>query len=101
MKNVLSLNDIVGKGYKAFWSFKGRYRVCKDSRARKKSKTTALNFIYRIMKYPQANLLVVRKGFGTLKDSCYTELKWVIHRLNVDSLFECAQYGRNLIGESP
>ena len=89
MKKVLSLNDIVGKGYKDFWSFKGRYRVCKGSRASKKSKTTALNFIYRIMKYPQANLLVVRKVFGTLKDSCYTELKWAIHRLNVDSLFDC------------
>ncbi|MGN1318414.1 MAG: PBSX family phage terminase large subunit [Lachnospirales bacterium] len=83
------LPDIVGKGYKDFWNFKGRYRVCKGSRASKKSKTTALNLIYRIMKYPQANLLVVRKVFGTLKDSCYTELKWAIHRLNVDSLFDC------------
>lgn len=45
--------------------------------------------IYRLMKYPEANILVVRKVFGTLKDSCYTELKWAIHRLNVDSLFDC------------
>jgi phage terminase, large subunit, PBSX family len=83
------LPDVVGKGYKKFWNYKGRYRVCKGSRASKKSKTTALNFIYRIMKYPQSNLLVVRKVFGTLKDSCYTDLKWAIHRLNVDSLFDC------------
>jgi phage terminase large subunit len=83
------LPDIVGKGYKDYWSFKGRYRVCKGSRASKKSKTTALNFIYRLMRYPQANLLVVRKVFGTLKDSCYTDLKWAIHRLGVDSLFDC------------
>jgi len=83
------LPDLVGKGYKDFWNFTGRYRVCKGSRASKKSKTTALNFIYRIMKYPQANLLVVRKVFGTLKDSCYTDLKWAIHRFGVDSLFEC------------
>lgn len=85
----ISLQDVVGKGYKDFWDFKGRYRVCKGSRASKKSKTTALNFIYRIMKYPNSNLLVVRKVFGTLKDSCYTELKWAIHRYGVDSLFEC------------
>lgn len=85
----ISLQDVVGKGYKEYWNFKGRYRCCKGSRASKKSKTTALNFIYRIMKYPQANLLVVRKVFGTLKDSCYTELKWAIHRFGVDSLFEC------------
>lgn len=83
------LPDVVGKGYKDYWSFKGRYRVCKGSRASKKSKTTALNFVYRIMKYPQANLLVIRKVFGTLKDSCYTDLKWAIHRFGVDSLFDC------------
>lgn len=41
------------------------------------------------MKYPQANLLVIRKVFGTLKDSCYTDLKWAIHRFGVDSLFDC------------
>ncbi len=85
----ISLQKTIGKGYKDFWKFKGRYRVCKGSRASKKSKTTALNLIYRIMKYPQANLLVVRKVFGTLKDSCYTELKWAIHRFGVDSLFDC------------
>ena len=38
----LHLPDIVGQGYGTFWRFKGRYRVCKGSRASKKSKTTAL-----------------------------------------------------------
>ena len=57
----LHLPDIVGKGYGTFWRFKGRYRVCKGSRASKKSKTTALNNITRLMEYPQANLLCVRK----------------------------------------
>jgi phage terminase large subunit len=85
----ISLQDVVGRGYKEFWNFKGRYRVCKGSRASKKSKTTALNWIFRIMKYPQANLLVVRRVGATLKDSCYTELKWAIHRFGVDSLFDC------------
>ena len=85
----VSLDAIVGKGYTEYWRYKGRYRVCKGSRASKKSKTTALNMIYRIMRYPQANLLVVRKVFGTLKDSCYAELKWAISRLGVSALFEC------------
>ena len=44
------LPDVVGRGYGAFWRFTGRYRVCKGSRASKKSTTTALNFIYRMMK---------------------------------------------------
>lgn len=86
--NRIHLPDVVGKGYKDYWNYKGRYRVCKGSRASKKSKTTALNFITRMMEYPEANLLVIRKTFRTLKDSCFTELKWAIHRLGVDDWWE-------------
>ena len=86
--NKINLPDIVGKGYGTFWRWKGRYRVCKGSRASKKSKTTALNLITRIMQYPDANLLVIRKVFRTLKDSCFTELKWAINRLGVSDFWE-------------
>lgn len=84
----INLPEIVGKGYKTFWSFKGRYKVVKGSRASKKSKTTALWLIYNMMKYPQSNTLVVRKVFRTLKDSCYSDLKWAIRRLKVDDYWE-------------
>ena len=84
----INLPEVVGKGYGTFWRFKGRYRVCKGSRASKKSKTTALWFIVNMMKYPEANTLVVRKTFRTLKDSCFTELKWAVHRLKVDAWWE-------------
>ncbi len=82
------LPDLVGKGYKTFWNFKGRYRVVKGSRRSKKSKTMALWTIYNIMKYPNSNMLVVRKTFRTLKDSCFTELKWAIKRLGVEQWWE-------------
>lgn len=82
---------MVGKGYKDFWQFKGRYRVCKGSRASKKSKTTALWYVTNIMKYPEANLLVVRKVFRTLKDSCFTELKWAINRLGVQDYWKITE----------
>lgn len=85
------LPAIIGKGYKKFWNFKGRYRVVKGSRASKKSKTTALWYIYNMSKYNGANTLVVRKTFRTLKDSCYTELKWAIHRLHQDHLWDCKE----------
>ena len=87
-KEYISLPKIVGKGYKTFWHFKGRYRIVKGSRASKKSKTTALWYIYNLMKYPEANLLVVRKTFRTLKDSCYKELKWAVKRLRVEHLWD-------------
>lgn len=86
--NKIFLPDVIGKGYKQFWNFTGRYRVVKGSRASKKSKTTALWFIYNMMKHQGANTLVVRKTFRTLKDSCFTELKWAVHRLGVDTLWE-------------
>ena len=89
MENEYSLREVVGGGYDDFWNFKGRYRVCKGSRASKKSKTTALNFIVRLIKYPQANLLVVRRYYTTLKDSCYAELCWAIRRLGLEKWFEC------------
>lgn len=82
------LPAIVGKGYKTYWNFRGRYRVCKGSRASKKSKTTALWFIYNLMKYPEANLLMVRKTYRTLKDSSFTELKWAVKRLKVEHLWK-------------
>lgn len=83
------LPDIVGKGYKQFWNFRGRYRVVKGSRASKKSKTAALWYIYHLLKYPKANLLVVRKVERTLKDSVYTDLLWAMERLGVKHLFKC------------
>lgn len=85
------LPDVVGKHYAEFWKFRGRYRVVKGSRSSKKSVTMALWSIYNIMKYRQANLLVIRKTYRTIKDSCYAQLKWAIHRLGVDEYFSCKE----------
>lgn len=90
-KEYINLPDVVGKGYKQFWNSHHRYRVVKGSRASKKSKTTALWIIYNMMKYKDANTVVIRKVFRTLKDSCYAELKWAIHRLHVDAYWKCTE----------
>ena len=79
----VNVADIVGGGYGKFWRWQGRYRVVKGSRASKKSKTTALWYIYHMMKYPAANLLVVRKVARTLQNSCFSDLCWAIERLHV------------------
>jgi phage terminase large subunit len=86
--NEIFLPDIVGKGYGTYWNYKGRYRVCKGSRASKKSTTTAMNLIYRIMEYPESNALVVRKTYRTLLDSCFAQLKWAVNRLGVKEYFD-------------
>jgi phage terminase large subunit len=78
------LPEVVGKGYRDFWSFTGRYRVVKGGRSSKKSKTTALNIIFRMMQTGNANTLVVRKIYRTLKDSCFAELRWAARRLRCE-----------------
>lgn len=40
------------------------------------------------MKYKNANTLVVRKVFRTLKDSCYSDLRWAINRFQVQDYWE-------------
>ena len=82
------LPDLVGKGYATFWHSRYRNEAVKGSRRSKKSKTMALRSIYRIMKYPESNMLVVRKTYRTLKDSCFTELKWAIKRFQVEHLWQ-------------
>lgn len=82
-KTVKGVREFVGGGYDDFWRFKGRYRVCKGSRASKKSKTTALWYAIWLNKkgFENANLVVFRKTYRTIKDSCFTDLKWALERI--------------------
>ena len=96
----LSLQKLVGKNYADFWKTKRRYRVVKGSRGSKKSKTTALNMIWRLIKYPESNGLCVRRYGNTLRDSVFSDLKWAIHKLNMDSFFECTTSPMQIIRKS-
>lgn len=89
MSKQVSLSEVVGKGYTEFFNTKKTYVVCKGSRGSKKSKSAALYHIYAMMKYPLSNTLVVRKVERTLRDSCYSDLKWAIERLGVSHLWQC------------
>lgn len=88
--NKIYLPDVIGRGYGAFWRFKGRYKAVKGSRASKKSSTQSIKVIVEIMENPYVNWLVVRKTERTLRDSCYAQLKWAIRRLSVDKYFKCS-----------
>lgn len=84
----VDLPTTIGRGYGKFWHSRNFYRVVKGSRGSKKSKTTALNFITRLLKYPWANLLVVRRYSNTNKQSTYTDFKWACNQLKVTHLFK-------------
>ena len=81
------LPDIIGKGYGEYWKDTRRYRVLKGGKGSKKSTTTALNLIYRICKYPLANILVVRQVMDTHRSSTFAQLKWAQEKLGVSHLW--------------
>ena len=85
------LPDVIGGGYGEFWRWRSRDRVVKGGKASKKSSTTALWYIYHLMKYPQANLLVVRAVHRTHQDSTYAQLRWAIRRLRVEHLWRAGR----------
>ena len=84
----IDISKKIGKGYKTFWNFKGRYRIVKGGRASKKSTTNAQWIIYKMMQYPLANTLVIRRVFNTHKDSTWTQLKWATNNLGVSHLWK-------------
>lgn len=89
MKNKVSIRQAIGQGYDDFWNCKKRYRACKGSRGSKKSKTTAIQRIVRIVQYPMANYLCIRRYQNTLRNSIFADTKWAISKLGLDDYFEC------------
>ena len=77
----------MGGGYGGFWHSQKRYRVLKGGKGSKKSTTTALNLILRMMQYPGANLLVVRQVMDTHRSSTFAQLCWAIERLEVSAFW--------------
>ena len=88
MISKIALKNVVGGGYDEFWNSKKRYRVLKGGKASKKSATTALNLIYRLLKYKESNILVVRAVMNTHRDSTFAQLKWAQEKLHVAHLFK-------------
>ena len=84
----LKVSQVVGQGYDEYWNSKKRYRILKGGKASKKSATTALNFILRLMELPDSNLLVVRQIMNTHRDSTFAQLQWAQERLGVSDLWK-------------
>lgn len=104
--NVIKLSDVVGQGYEQMFTFHGRYIAIKGSRASKKSKTTALYVIAKMLREPKGNVLCLRNTQSTLRDSMFADLKWAIERLGVQNYFTyrenplqitCKPYGTKIL----
>ncbi len=84
----VTTSELIGGGYNRFWNCKARYRVLKGGKGSKKSSVTALNLIYRLMRYKNSNLLVVRAVMNTHRDSTFAQLKWAQQKLKVSHLWQ-------------
>lgn len=102
MEKKINIQSLVGKGYKEFWDYKGRYRIVKGGRGSKKSTTTSLYYIIKLMEYYELykvkpNLLVIRRYYNTHRDSTFAQLKWAIARLGVDHLWKATKSPLELV----
>lgn len=88
MTNRVSISKLIGQGYNAAWHTKKFYKVIKGSRGSKKSVTTQLELIYKMMKNPWMNVLRMRRFGNTLRDSVYVGLKSATNRLGVAHLWK-------------
>lgn len=96
METKKKLPELIGKGYKQFWEFTGRYRVAKGGRGSKKSTTASFWFPYMMMKFfhlfdCKPNTLVIRRYYNTHRDSTFAQLKWAINRLGVSHLWKATK----------
>lgn len=90
---VRNLPELIGKGYKQFWNFKGRYRCLKGGRGSKKSCTASFWFPYNMMKFYhkyglKPHVLVIRRYYNTHRDSTFAQIKWALQRMGVSHLWK-------------
>lgn len=85
IRKKVNLASLFGAQYKRIIQCTKRYLSIKGSRASKKSKNTALRWIYLLYLFPKSNLLVVREYATLLKQSCRADLIWALKRIGVDS----------------
>lgn len=88
MANVIDISKTIGRGYNKIWNCKKFYKVIKGSRGSKKSVTTQIELIYKMMKNPWMNVIAARRYQNTLRDSVYVGLKSATHRLGVSQLWK-------------
>lgn len=83
----ISISELIGKGYNEFWNTKKTYKVVKGSRGSKKSVTTQIEIIVKMMTYSWMNAIVARRYQNTLRDSVYVGMQSAVARLKCTHLW--------------
>ena len=74
------LSEVLSPAYYKAWRSTAQNLVIGGSKGSGKSYFAAFYIIYHMMKNPYLNVLVVRRVFGTMRDSCYTDLLKIINK---------------------
>lgn len=83
------LSDLIFPAYRKAWKSRKQNLVIGGSKGSGKSKFAALRVIMDVMENPGVtNALVIRKVFGTCRDSVYTDLLWAIDQLGVTEYWQ-------------
>ena len=85
----MRLSEIVLPAYYDLWNTDATYIMNNGGRGSGKSYNAALYWIINLMRFPLANLLVIRKVERTLRDSCFADFRRVIHTLGLDDYWRC------------
>lgn len=86
-KNQIKLSSLFLDSFRDAYNYRGFERGLKGSRASGKSYFVALEMILRIMRYPWAHGLVIRKINASNKRSTVNQLKQAINKLGVSHLW--------------
>ena len=74
MSSEIRISNIISPAYYPAWRCDKQNLVLGGSKGSGKSFFMALYIIWNMMRNPNLNVLVVRRVFGTMRDSCYTDL---------------------------
>jgi len=88
MDSSVRLSELIFPAYRDAWRSRAQYVVIGGSKGSGKSKFHALWHIFHMMRYPDANTLVIRRTYNSLRDSAYTDMLWAIERLGVTEFWE-------------
>ena len=79
-QNKIAISEIISPAYYPAWTNDVQNLVIGGSKGSGKSYFAAFYIIYNMLKNKDLNVLVVRRVFGTMRDSCYTDLLKIINK---------------------
>jgi phage terminase large subunit len=87
-QKIVSIKDNIAPVFYSVWADKTHpYVIMKGGRSSTKSSVISLRLVKDMLDDPELNVICLRAVAGTLRGSCYEQIKWAIDKLNVTDEF--------------